>query len=110
VRTRELWGELSTSAKVLPILAVLGFFVRLTSTSRSISNGEVTSCTYIDFAALFFALVCVVGGIALARRGIRAPQWQDRALSTAYLVIGTVVAALGVVHALRGLGILAGPC
>ncbi len=110
MRARELWGELSTSAKVLPVVAVLGFFVRLTSVTRSTSGGVVTSCSYIDFFALVFAVICVLGGLALARRGIRAPEWQHRAVSTAYLVIGFVVAALGVVHVLRGVGVLAGPC
>lgn len=70
----------------------------------------MTSGTRCNFAALLFALVCLIGGLDLVRRGVRPEPWRSVAASRIHLGVGLLVTVLAVVHALRGFGALGGPC
>lgn len=107
---RDAWEKLDTRAKVLPVVALLGFFLSLSLDNRSSANGVVTQCSHIDLAALTFAAICVVGGLSLVRSGLWPDNLRRRQVRTWHLAIGVVVAVVGLVHALRGIGIIGGPC
>lgn len=96
------WQRLPGAFKVGIIASLVGFFVSLSSSSSRTVNGDVVSCSYLDVAAFIFAAIaagCAVGTLMDKRSpmGLRVG-------------LAGVLLALGVIHVLRGLGILNGPC
>ena len=99
------WKDLSGSSKAALIFAVLGFVINLTSTTSSSVNG-VTTCSHTDFAALALgALTLLVASVGLTR--IRDLRPEALNLNIAVLVAADII---GIVHILRGIGIIGGPC
>ena len=90
-------------------VGLLGFFIAFHNTVNSSING-VATCKSLDLAAFAWAVVCVVSAGA-GINAYRAVRQQERD-ATRVMVIVTVVtlAALAVVHVLRGLAILNSPC
>lgn len=104
------FDKLTTAAKVLPVVAVIAFFMSFATHSTQTVNGRVTQCSYTDFLALAVGVACLIGGASILRRGARPRTGPEEAVTKWHLGIGAAVAVLGVVHLLRGLGILWGPC
>ncbi|MDT0200315.1 hypothetical protein [Nocardioides sp. AE5] len=107
---RDLLGSLDTKAKVLPILAVLAFFISLSASSSSTVNGEVTSCSHFDVFALGVAVICLVGGALLGWYAVRPRNPDDRSVRPWHAVLGIALVLVSVVHAVRAFGIIGGPC
>ncbi|MGH1415489.1 MAG: hypothetical protein ACRBB0_18520 [Pelagimonas sp.] len=98
------WHELTTVTKSAMLVAVLGFAIKLTSTGTVSANGT-TVCTHMDFAAL------CLGGLtmALASTGIfKARDLETGRALNLWLCLTAV--AVGLLHLVRGLGIVGGPC
>ncbi|MEL6890209.1 MAG: hypothetical protein AAFP84_01330 [Actinomycetota bacterium] len=99
------WAATPSAIKAAGIAAVLGFFVSCSSTVRT-NTAAGSTCSHTDVGALVAgvtAVVCGVIGVALCARRTQ----PDRSLLLA-VSIGAV--ALGVVHVLRGLSVVGGPC
>lgn len=96
------WRDLNGQVKAAAIIAILGFVIRVTSTSQSSINGVVT-CWHNDFAALGLGILAVILG------GLGALRAQGHARN-ANMIVGGIAAAVGVVHVLRGFGMVGGPC
>lgn len=99
------FSDITGPARTAAIMAGLGFFISVTSFSRS-NMGGVYSCSFTDYGALFFgALAILFGGIAAARTagGPSDAKGVNMALSLGAL-------AIGLYHLLRGFGIIGGPC
>ncbi len=86
------------------IAAVLGFVISLSSTSSSSSNGITTSCNHFDIAAVVFGLVAIGCGAV----GITKLQTLESKGLPGGLIAAAIV--LGVVHLLRGFGVILAPC
>ncbi|WP_092502216.1 hypothetical protein [Agrococcus jejuensis] len=100
---RAYWAALVVSA--------LGFVVSMSSTTMGspAAAGTVTACSFLDLGPL----VAAAGSVALTlvALGERRRQHVDARASVPWVLTGVaVVAALAVVHVLRGLGVLGGPC
>lgn len=99
------WSSLSGVSKAALIFAILGFVVSFTSLSSSTING-VRTCSYMDYGALLFgALAMLVGSAGLMRVRDLAPDAR-----TLNLVICVAADVVGVIHILRGIGMVGGPC
>lgn len=99
------WSSLSGASKAALIFAVLGFVISFTSTSQSTING-VSTCSHMDFAALILGGMTMLAASAGLLR-IRDAAAETRTLNLAILVVADIV---GVVHILRGIGMVGGPC
>jgi len=99
------WANLSGVAKAAVIFAVLGFVIALSSTSTSSING-VTTCSHMNYGALLFGALAMMAGAA-GLIGLRDLPAETRSLNIAVLVAADLV---GVLHVLRGIGIIGGPC
>ena len=75
------------------------------STSSRTINGRLTECSYINFGALILGALAIVGGLVgvLVARKIT----ENRGILIA-IAAGSV--AIGVLHILRGIGSVGGPC
>lgn len=99
------WSSLSGVSKAALIFAILGFVVSFTSLSSSTING-VRTCSYMDYGALLFgALAMLAGSAGLMRVRDLAPDAR-----TLNLVICVAADVVGVIHILRGIGMVGGPC
>ncbi|WP_299938336.1 hypothetical protein [uncultured Pelagimonas sp.] len=98
------WQELTTLTKSALLVAALGFVLRFTSTGTAEVDGQI-SCTHVDFAAL------CLGGIAMALGGVgtfKARDLEVGAKTNIWLCL--MVVAIGLLHLMRGLGLVGGPC
>ncbi|MEQ9813421.1 MAG: hypothetical protein RLO50_11635 [Azospirillaceae bacterium] len=84
-------------------LGIVAFFISFSTLSTSNINGQV-SCSYMDFAAIVLGIVVGIIGLSL----FRTPAYGGR--SQLAIPAGVIIAALGVVHILRGIGVVMGPC
>lgn len=104
---RDRLSDIPVAFKVGVVVAVIGFFVRVGSSSVTSVNGVVTSCTYSDIfkigVALFLVVLVVQGLLAIRRARHRPATWV-----TATLVVLLLGAA--VYLGLLGLGTVGGPC
>lgn len=104
---RDRLSEIPVAFKVGIVVAVIGFFIRVGSSSVTTLNGAVTSCSYTDIfkigVALFLVVLAVQGVLAVRRARHRPPVW---------LTVAFVVLLLGsaVWLGLLGLGTVGGPC
>lgn len=99
------WSSLSGASKAALIFAVLGFVISFTSLSTTSING-VSTCSYMDYGALLFGALAMLAGSA-GVMGVRGLAPDVRNLNLAICVAADVV---GVVHILRGIGMIGGPC
>ena len=99
------WSSLSGASKAALIFAVLGFVISFTTLSTTMSNG-VRTCSYMDYGALLFGALAMLAGSA-GLMGVRGLAPDMRNLNLAICVAADVV---GVVHILRGIGMVGGPC
>ncbi len=99
------WSSTPTAIRAAGIAALLGFVVRCSSTTSTRSNGRLVECSYTDAGALLAGVVAVVGGLVGIALSVR--RTEDRAV---LLAVSAVSVALGVVHLLRGVGTIGGPC
>lgn len=89
-------------------VAVVGFFVSLSSLATS-NIGGVQTCAYQDYGAMIAAVVCLLcAGLGIHRRTTQQVRYPVQRW-VVYLLAGVLVIA-AVVHALRGFGIIGGPC
>ena len=99
------WSSLSGASKAALIFAILGFVVSFTTLSTSSING-IQTCSYMDYGALLFgALAMLAGSSGLMRVRDLAPDIRN--LNLAICAAADIV---GVVHILRGIGMVGGPC
>ena len=91
------------------IAALAGFVISLSNTSTASVNGTVTSCTHQDLAPLAAAVVIVIALIAGIITWVRQKPDQ-RANLVVMIVTPVALAAVAVIHVLRGLGVVGGPC
>lgn len=91
-------------------IGIVGFIISFRTTSTSSVNGEVTACSSMDLAALAWATLCVVCALAgIGRYRLQRPV--DRAATRLMmLAVTAVLGLLAVIHVLRGLGMIGGPC
>lgn len=98
------WSSLTGTSKAAAIFAILGFLLSFSTTNTSSING-VTTCSYMNYGALIFGVLAILaGGSGLASaRGLGETQ----ALNMGICAVGL---AIGVLHVLRGIGMVGGPC
>ena len=99
------WSSTPAAIRVAGVAALLGFVVRCSSTTSTTSNGRLVECSYTDAGALLAGIVAVVGGLVGVAASLR--REEDRAV---LIAVSVVSVALGVVHLLRGVGTIGGPC
>ncbi|WP_068250153.1 hypothetical protein [Janibacter corallicola] len=88
---------------------VLAFVVHISSSSSRRVNGVLTECSYTDYFAFIAAAACVGFGVVGLVKGLRASR--DRSVHPVVLLaLALVLAILAVVHVLRGIGMIGGPC
>ena len=99
------------SAKAALVFAVLGFLVNLDYKSSTSINGGVVACHYMNFWALGFgAPALLAGGSTWWDRFTEDPLTERIENRGLVLVVGAVGILVGVIHVLRGMGIVGGPC
>ena len=102
----ERVAALPTPSKVGLALCLVGFVFRLTCSSSTTENGELVSCSYFDAGALMIA-----GGIlwcaGVTGSGLGAADEGEARFRRG---VTAVLLAFAVLHALRGLGVIGGPC
>lgn len=90
-------------------VAVVGFFVKITSLATTSVNGVIQSCSYQDYGAFLAAVVCLVcAGLGISRR--RSRPYSHPVHPGVVYALAAVLVLFAVVHVLRGLGIIGGPC
>jgi len=99
------WSSLSGASKAALIFAILGFVISFTTLSTSSING-VSTCSYMDYGALVFGALAMLAGSSGVMR-VRDLAPETRNLNLAICVAADIV---GVVHILRGIGMVGGPC
>ncbi|WP_154674021.1 hypothetical protein [Nakamurella lactea] len=107
VSIRNLWSDTPTGYKGGIVVAVIAWFLSLSTSTVNKLNGVVT-CQYFDLAKVgggALVLFLAVGGfVANARAG-------RRALPTGLSVlIAVVLIAVGALLVVRGLGLVMSPC
>lgn len=103
----DLWSNMPTAFKGGLVVAVVAWFVSLSSAQTSTLNGEVISCSYFDVVKVGGAVLLLV----LAVAGFRANSKARRALPIPLAaVIAAVLLAFAVLLALKGLGVAMSPC
>jgi hypothetical protein len=89
------------------VACVLGSVFGFSSESRTVEDGVVTSCTYLDWFAI------VAGGVAIFASSVATVDMVKRPASP-FRVLGLGLAAVttvvGMVHIARGLGIVGSSC
>jgi len=90
------------------VIAALGFVVSFSWTQTSSIDG-VAACSFLDLGPILAALASLgLVGVAIAQQRRRHPNAR---VPMPWIVGGSaLVAAIAVVHVLRGVGILGGPC
>jgi hypothetical protein len=99
------WKNTPAAIRTALIAAILGFVVRCSSSSTSSRNGRVTECSYFDGGAALFGAVAIVAGLM----GVAA-SWRRKDDKVLMLVISIGSVGVGIVHILRGVGAIGGPC
>lgn len=104
-----LWRRIPGSTKAAAVLDLLAFFVGFSTQSSSSYNGEVTSCSFVDWGRLLLAVVAA----ALALDG----YWRNSQIYGAHrlgtrvaAVVAAVLVAVAAYHLVAGLGVVGGPC
>lgn len=95
------------------VFGLLGFVISMSSSSSRTVNGEVVDCSYMDLFPLLAAVVVGVCAVAVGKAAFaKNNPWSQLARPTRALVFGAsaVLLVLAVVHVLRGLGMIGGPC
>ncbi len=100
------WSETPAAIRTGGIAALLGFVISCNTSSSRTVNGAVVDCSYTDFGALVLGAVAIIGGL------IGIGTCLKRTADDRLLLIGAsvVMIVLGVVHLLRGVGTIGGPC
>jgi hypothetical protein len=99
------WSTTPAVIRFAGVAAILGFVVTIESTSSRTINGRLAECSYTNFGALLLgalALVAGLVGVVAARKIV-----EQR---TVLMAIAAGSALIGVLHILRGLGSIGGPC
>ena len=102
------WSDLNRVAQGTIICAVLGFVLTVQTTSL---DGD--GCRYTDYGALVFgAMTAVLAGLSLrsAVGGDAAARAAEAFRPESVRVVGIAGLVVALIHLLRGLGILFGPC
>lgn len=99
------WRNLSGMARAAIVFAILGFVIAITSTSSTSING-VSDCSHVNYGALAFGALAMMAGSA-GLMGLRDLPAEARNLNIVALVGADL---LGVLHLLRGIGMVGGPC
>lgn len=90
-------------------IALLGFVVSISSLVTSSVNGQIQSCSYQDYGAILAAAACLLcAGLGIARR--RSRPYRYRVHPAVVYALAAVLVVFAVVHVLRGLGMIGGPC
>ncbi|MGP9683345.1 hypothetical protein [Brachybacterium sp. AOP3-A1-3] len=113
---QPLLPEPTTSLRDIPaalytglVIGVLGFVVSISSTATTTVNGVQTTCSYQDYGAMIAAAVCLVCAVAgIVQR--RKHPYQYPVKQWIVIALAGVLTVLAVVHALRGLAVIGGPC
>lgn len=97
---RHLWEDTPTAFKGGVVLAVIGWFVSISTSQYSTTNGVLTSCSYLDFfkvgAGAVLVVLAVVGFVGNSRnRRHRLPTVLAAVLAGALLVVGVLLALRG---------------
>lgn len=103
------WKRIPLGLWIGLIAALVGYVLSVTYQSTASTNGVITQCTYYDFGAMAAAAVCVAGvGAGLISWMRRSPETRISGAVMAGLAV--VVGLFGVIHVLRGLGMIGGVC
>lgn len=102
IRPTQERARLPTQAIAGLGLALVTFVVRLSTTSSTTLNGELMSCTHIDFFAIGASI-----GISYCAG---TTGWTEGRDDPFLRRVALVLIAFGVLHLLRGVGMLGGPC
>ena len=97
------FSDLSLSAKIAMGLALAGFFVTIETSQRSLENGVLTSCSYIDYGAVALGAAAAVVGLVAVFSGMSRRD-------TASIAIAAGALAIAAWHLGSGLGLIGGPC
>lgn len=101
------WSRIPNAYKFGGAIAVLGFFVNVTSSSTTTKNGVETSSSYFNLAALIWGVIALVAAVAGILENRKAHPGAR--LSPPLLFGGAgVLAVLGVIHLLRAFGTIGG--
>lgn len=99
------WKSLSGSSKAAIVFAALGFVISFTTLSTSSING-VQTCSYTDYGTLVFGALAMLSASSGLMR-VRDLAAEARNLN---LIVCAAADVVGVIHILRGMGIVGGPC
>ena len=108
---RDAFTDLPAAAKATLIFGVLGFVISLEFWSTSSHNGVMTACSYVDYGALGLGAVGAISGVRAILIGLgRTPARLSSTVLRNAMVIGGIGLVLGVLHLIRGMGWIGGPC
>lgn len=105
---KNLWSDAPSAFKVGVVVAIVAWFISLSSAQVTTVNGEVTSCSYFDIVKVGAAVLLV----ALAVSGYLAnAKSRRRALPTAVAAtIAGLLVVVAVLLAIQGFGVAMSPC
>ncbi|WP_134322694.1 hypothetical protein [Cumulibacter soli] len=103
----RLWQDTPGAFKGAVAVAVVAWFVSLSTATTSMVNGVIASCDYFDIVKVAGAVVIV----ALVIAGFLANAKSARPLPLPIVsVIAVVLLACAVLLAIRGFGVALSPC
>jgi hypothetical protein len=94
--------RLPTQAIVGLAPALVAFIVHFTTTRMVTSDGRLTSCSYVDF----FAIGASIGLFYCAA----TTGWSEGRDDPLLRRVALLLIAFGILHLLRGVGMVGGPC
>ena len=99
------WSTTPAAIRVGAIAAILGFLLTIESTSSRTINGRLAECSYTNYGALLLGAIAIVAGLIGVAMAVKSTE--NRGL---LIAIAAVTVAIGVLHILRGIGSVGGPC
>ncbi len=99
------WSSTPAAIRGGAVAAILGFVISIESTSSRTINGRIAECSYTNFGALILGAVAILAG--LVGVGVAIKVTENRGV---LIAIAAASVALGVLHILRGVGTVGGPC
>lgn len=101
----RLWDRIPSGLKWAVVLAILGFFVSISSTTRDSSH-----CTFLDVGQIALGLMAAFAAFVGYRQ--EAAKTHDRLKlgMTPTLIVAGLVFLVAAYHVVAGLGWVGGPC
>ena len=104
----NLWTDTPAAFKGGIAVAIIAWFVSLSSAQMTTVNGEVTSCSYFDIikvgGAVLLAGLVIAGLMANAKSKRRAlPTWLAATIAGVLIVVAVLLV-------IQGMGVAMSPC